>query len=134
MDVLTKVQRSYNMSRIRSNNTKPETLLRYRLRRLGFSYQPKLYGRPDFVNIRTKTVIFVDGCFWHKCPKCYKEPAVRKKFWTEKIIQNKKRDNKVNKNLRKEGWTVIRIWEHDVRKSIKDCLSKISNNIGMILI
>ena len=132
MDVLTKQQRSYNMSRIRSSNTKPEIILRYKLKEFGFCYQPKSFGRPDFANNKTKVAIFLDGCFWHKCPKCYKKPVIRKKFWETKIIQNKKRDRKVNRYLKKEGWNVIRVWEHDVKKSVKDCMEKISKDIGVL--
>lgn len=116
-DVHTKAQRSYNMSKIKSSQTKAETGLKKFFRTLGFVYQPKkIYGNPDFAHRKEKIAIFIDGCFWHKCPKHYKEPKSNKKFWLEKINKNVKRDKEVNKKLRKDGWRVIRVWEHDVKK------------------
>lgn len=127
-DVLTKKQRSYCMSKIRSKETKAELTLKKELRGNGFVYQPRLYGRPDFANRKEKKVIFVDGCFWHKCPKCYKEPKTRKEFWVSKIQRNVERDKEVNKELRKRGWKVIRIWEHDVRKNKENVIRRVLKN------
>jgi len=115
-DVHSKERRSYNMSKIKSTNTKPELKLKKIMKVLGFAYQPKIYGKPDFANKKEKIAVFVDGCFWHKCPKCFKAPKTNKKFWDEKIEKNTGRDKKVTKHLRKDGWRVIRIWEHDLRK------------------
>jgi len=117
-DVHTKKQRSYNMSQIKSSNTKPELKFKKTLRLLGFIYQPKnILGKPDFANRKEKIAIFIDGCFWHKCPKHYKNPKQNEKFWTEKIQKNVERDKKVTKKLKKAGWRVIRIWEHKIRKT-----------------
>jgi len=86
------------------------------MKKLGFTYQPKgIYGKPDFVNKKQKIVVFVDGCFWHKCPKCYKEPKSRKEFWITKINNNVKRDKEVNKRLKRDNWKVIRVWEHEIK-------------------
>jgi DNA mismatch endonuclease (patch repair protein) len=116
-DVHTKKQRSYNMSRVRASETKAELKLTSFFKALGFVYQPKnIYGKPDFVHRKEKIAIFIDGCFWHKCPKHFKAPASNKKFWKDKINKNVKRDKAVIKKLRKDGWRVIRIWEHDVKK------------------
>ena len=114
-DVLTKKQRSYNMSRIRSKNTKPELILKNFLKRKKFEYQNKIYGKPDFINFREKVVIFVDGCFWHKCEKCFKEPSTNKKFWLNKINNNIRRDKEVKRNYSNSGFKVIRIWEHSLK-------------------
>ena len=104
------------MSRIRSARTKPELALKKGLGKIGFAYQPKITGSPDFANKKTKTAIFVDGCFWHKCPKCFREPETRKDFWLFKIERNVQRDKEVNRELRRDVWKVIRIWEHDIKK------------------
>jgi len=130
MDVLTKKQRSYCMSRIRSIGTKAEIMLKKELKKHGFIYQPKLFGKPDFANIKRRVVVFVDGCFWHKCPKCYQEPKTRKNFWLLKIKRNVRRDKEVNKELRKRGWKVIRIWEHDIKKNFEKVVRRIANANG----
>jgi DNA mismatch endonuclease (patch repair protein) len=119
-DVLTKEQRSYNMSRILAKNTKPEIVLRKLLsfnKIRGYRLHYGLSGKPDIVFPKYKIAIFIDGCFWHKCPKCFIEPQTRRKFWMDKISGNVARDKKVNKQLKKEGWKVLRFWEHLLRKT-----------------
>jgi len=110
MDNLTKAQRRYCMSRIRSFGTKAELLSKKRLK--GFVYQPNLYGRPDFVDFRKKIVVFIDGCFWHKCPKHYIEPKSNKKYWLPKLERNTIRDKEIDLAYKNSGWKVVRIWEH----------------------
>jgi len=78
-DTLTKKQRSFCMSKIRSRNTKPE--LKHKAKNKGLEYQPKAFGKPDFIDWKKKTAIFIDGCFWHKCPIHYKQPKSNKKYW-----------------------------------------------------
>ncbi|MBU3896901.1 MAG: very short patch repair endonuclease [Nanoarchaeota archaeon] len=115
-DVHTRAQRSYNMSRIKSSKTKPELSIKKLMKRLGFSYQPKgIYGRPDYASKSYNIALFIDGCFWHKCPKHYRAPKSNRLYWLPKIARNVKRDRKVNCILRKKGWKVIRIWEHDLK-------------------
>ena len=117
-DVLTPKQRSYNMSMIRAKNTKPEITLRKLISASGlrgYKLRYRLIGKPDIVFPRRKTIVFIDGCFWHKCPKCFIEPATNKRFWKKKIESNVKRDKIVNAELRKKGWRVLRIWEHEIR-------------------
>lgn len=70
-----------------------------------------LVGRPDFTFPEAKLTVFVDGCFWHGCPRCYSAPGTSKAFWKAKLAKNKARDSIVNRQLRKAGWKVIRIWE-----------------------
>lgn len=116
-DVLTKSQRSYVMSRIRSRDTMLELLMRKKLRGYRFSYQPKgILGKPDFANKKMKIVIFVDGCFWHGCKIHYKTPKSNVAFWTYKIERNMARDKWVGRKLRSDGWKVIRLWEHDLHR------------------
>lgn len=116
-DVLTKEQRHYNMSRIRSSKTGPELKLKPALEYLNFEYQPNgIYGKPDFANKTNQILLFIDGCYWHKCPFDFVTPKTRTEFWLQKIDGNVKRDTIVNGELEREGWKVVRIWEHDVRK------------------
>ena len=113
-DNLTKEQRSYCMSRIKRSNTAPELKARSRFRY--FRYQPKnTFGRPDYMHKGKKVVVFIDGCFWHKCSKHFKSPKSNKKYWEGKIQKNIDRAKKYNKQLKKEGWKVIRIWEHELK-------------------
>jgi DNA mismatch endonuclease, patch repair protein len=129
-DVLSPKQRSYNMSRIRGKNTAPEIKLRKMLFAAGirgYRIHYKLPGKPDIVFTKKKIAIFIDGCFWHKCPVCFQEPENRKEFWMKKIRSNIERDKKVNEQLKNDGWTIIRIWEHQIRKKPEDSLRKILN-------
>lgn len=103
------------MSRIKGRNTGPELLLKRTLIKRGFTDQPKIYGKPDFIHYRRKTVIFVDGCFWHKCPEHFSLPASNKGFWKDKISRNIRRDKEVNLTYFLAGWRVVRIWEHEKR-------------------
>lgn len=118
-DVLSPEQRTHNMSMIRGKNTGPEIKLRKMLWSegiRGYRIHYKLPGKPDIVFTKKKIAIFIDGCFWHKCPICFQEPETRKEFWMKKIQSNVERDKKVNEQLKNEGWDVIRIWEHEIRK------------------
>lgn len=74
-------------------------------------------GRPDFAFPKSKLAVFVDGCFWHGCPRCYSAPATSKAFWKAKLAKNKARDLAVNRRLRKDGWNFIRIWECKLKNS-----------------
>ena len=84
-----------------------------------------LPGKPDFAFPKHKVAVFVDGCFWHGCPKCYTRPKTNRKFWDRKREENMARDKRVNRQLRREGWRVIRIWQHSLQKSPEACLSRI---------
>jgi len=117
-DVFSKSLRSKIMSRIRSKNTSPELNLRKTLWNKGYRYKIhyKLPGKPDIVFASKKVAVFVDGCFWHKCPKCYIEPKSNKRYWLPKIEKNVKKDKENNKALKNLGWKVVRIWEHEIQK------------------
>lgn len=82
----------------------------------GWRRNQNLIGKPDFTFRRERVVVFVDGCFWHGCPKCYQRPKSNRKFWDEKIAANRKRDRLVNRELRKLGWHVVRLWQHQLGK------------------
>jgi len=124
-DWLPKKTRSKIMSSIRSRNTKPELKLKKALRGLGFSYQPKIAGKPDFANKKRKIAIFVDGCFWHKCPSHYREPTSNKRYWLPKIERNVERDKENKKTLKSKGFKVLTIWEHDFPKKINKLIKKL---------
>ena len=118
-DVLTEEQRKLNMSRIRGKNTSPEIRFRkllYASGVRGYRLHPDLPGKPDIAFPRRKLAVFIDGCFWHKCPIHFKEPETRKEFWMKKIQSNVERDRRVNQELQDKGWRVVRVWEHEIRK------------------
>lgn len=115
-DVHDKQTRSYNMSRIRSKDTKPEMLVRKFLFRKGFRYRlhyAKLPGKPDLVFRKYKTAIFVHGCFWHGHEGCryFVIPQARRQWWVDKINRNKELDAKNTKKLRAMGWRVFTVFE-----------------------
>ena len=128
-DKFSKETRSKIMSKIRNKNTRPEIKIRKLLYCSGhkgyrLNYK-KASGKPDICYVGKKIAIFIDGCFWHGCPKCYKRPKSNKKYWSEKIKINKKRDKKVNLALKKENWTVLRFWECQVNKKTENIFNKI---------
>lgn len=131
VDVLTPAQRRYCMSRIRAKDTKPETKLRKALwcDALRYRVKNKLPGRPDIVFSRCKTVVFVDGCFWHMCPKHFSMPKKNRAFWKAKLKANADRDREIGKQLRKQGWRVMRFWEHEVVRNLDDCLTRIRSAV-----
>lgn len=119
-DVHDKATRSYNMSRIKNKNTKPEILVRKFLFANGFRYRindPKLPGKPDIVFPKYKTVIFVNGCFWHGHENCkyFKLPGTRTEWWKEKIEKNIDNDLKKHLQLINAGYRVIIIWECEIK-------------------
>lgn len=120
------------MSRIRGKDTEPELTLRRGLWAAGvrgYRIRPELPGRPDIAYIRWKVVIFVDGCFWHGCPICYKEPASNRTFWKRKLQDNIARDGRVNRMLRSTGWKTMRFWEHEVRTDVSAVAMQIRREI-----
>ena len=114
--------RSMNMSHIRSTNSKPEEIVRKYLFAEGFRYRKnvkKLPGCPDIVLPKYKTVIFVNGCFWHKhdCPR-FVWPSSNQDYWRPKILRNIERDNQSRKELETLGWKVITVWECELKKNV----------------
>lgn len=120
MDVHSKETRSYNMSRIRSKNTKPEEIVRKHLFSLGFRYRKndKRYpGTPDIVLPKYKTVIFINGCFWHGHSGCkyFVVPKSNTEFWQNKIAANIARDDEKIAQLLRMNWKVITVWECELK-------------------
>lgn len=120
----SKEVRSMNMSHIRSTNSKPEEIVRKYLFAKGFRYRKnvkKLPGCPDIVLPRYKTVIFVNGCFWHKhdCPR-FVWPSSNREYWIPKIEKNAERDKFNSFELQKMGWRVITIWECELKKKNRE--------------
>lgn len=137
MDVLTREQRSRNMSAIRSRgNRTTEVAVRYRLVKAGVRgwtlHSDNLPGRPDFVFAGSRLAVFVDGCYWHGCPKCYRPPESNTSYWSEKYKRNKARDRKISAKLRREGWKVLRIWEHEVKKTPQRAVEKIQTHLAAL--
>lgn len=137
-DVHSKETRSYNMSRIRSKNTKPEMLVRKFLFSNGFRYRlhdKKLPGKPDIVLPKFKTIIFIHGCFWHghKGCKYFVIPKTRTEWWINKISGNKKNDLITQQLLKDLGWNVLEIWECDLKPKDKQVfLIWILNKLALI--
>jgi DNA mismatch endonuclease (patch repair protein) len=127
--------RSENMRAIRSrDNRTTEMRLKAILIRnavSGWKLRPKnIHGHPDFYFPEQEVVIFVDGCFWHGCPKCGHTPRTNARYWSAKIARNKRRDRFVLKTLRSFGYSVVRIWECRLRVDSKYCLSRILNELN----
>jgi len=116
-DWLPKKTRSKIMSAIRSRDTKPELTLKKMIRGHGFAYQSKIKGSPDFIHRKNKIAIFIHGCFWHKCPRCYREPTSNMEYWIPKLEANVKRDRKNRKIMKRKGYKVVEIWEHEIKKN-----------------
>lgn len=122
MDKLTKEQRHRCMSAIKGRNTKPELLVRKFLFSRGFRYRlndPRLPGHPDLVLRKYRSVIFVNGCFWHGHEGCkhFVLPKSNIEYWESKILGNQQRDKEVILKLQQQGWRVIIVWECEIQKS-----------------
>ena len=127
-DVLNREQRSFCMSRIRGKDTKPEVILRKALWASGHRYKIRnnLPGKPDIIFPGKRVAVYVDGCFWHQCPEHYVKPKSNAKFWERKIAGNVARDAKNNRTLNEIGWSVIRIWEHEIKENPLGSVEKIA--------
>ena len=135
MDVHDKKTRSYNMSRIKGKNTKPELLVRKFLFANGYRYRlnvKTLPGKPDIVLPKYKTVIFINGCFWHGHKGCryFVIPKTRTEWWINKISETQKRDSEAEEQLVDLGWKVITVWECELKKT--NLSSKLSSLISEI--
>ena len=119
MDTVSSEIRSMVMAKVRPNRNKStEWRLRASLIRAGvrgWHLNPAdVYGKPDFVFRHERVVVFVDGCFWHGCGACQRVPSSNTVYWGHKIARNRKRDRTVTSQLRRDGWRVLRIWEHEL--------------------
>jgi len=111
------------MSRIRGVGNRTTELAMMKLfRRYGFTgwrRRHPLFGKPDFVFRQQKVAVFVDGCFWHGCPRHCRRPKSNRKYWRRKILRNQSRDRIVTRTLRRAGWRVLRIWEHELKNKTR---------------
>lgn len=135
MDVHNKAVRSYNMSRIRSTDTKPEIAVRQFLFSKGFRFRKndrRYPGHPDIVLPKYRTIIFINGCFWHAHEECsdFSFPKSNTDFWKKKLLQNRKRDAEIYRELTNLGWKVIVIWQCELKKSLfQERMNKLTEQI-----
>ncbi len=119
-DIFTKSKRSEIMSRVlgRGNKATEGALIKFfrKFHITGWRRHLKLFGNPDFGFRERRLAVFVDGCFWHNCPKHGTQPATNRLFWRKKLERTIARDRQVNKTLRKNGWRVLRVWQHELTK------------------
>lgn len=135
-DVFSKRKRSEVMSRIRGRGNRSTELRMAAILRAnrisGWKLHPSdVLGRPDIYFPMLRTAVFLDGCFWHACSKCFSKPAQNSSFWMKKILGNVQRDRKVTRALRRKGIRVIRIWEHDLEHrthALESAIRKLRSN------
>lgn len=132
-DNLTKEQRHKNMTNIRSTNTRIEKDVTKALWNLGYRFRKNvntLPGKPDIAIQKYKIVIFLDSCFWHKCPEHFKKPKSNLEYWEPKIKRNIERDAEINQYYKDNNWHILRIWEHEIKKTnFQNTIEKIKNFI-----
>jgi len=132
-DCFSKAKRSWVMSRIQGKGNEGTEGRLARLMRAegirGWRRHLPIPGRPDFSFRRQKVAVFVDGCFWHGCPRCFRLPKQNRAFWKAKIEGNRKRDRSVNGRLRRLGWKVLRIWECQLKDSER-VVGRVAEAIG----
>lgn len=122
MDNVTTEKRSAIMSKVKAKDTGLEKKVRSLLWENGVRYNvhPKgNFGNPDLLIRKSRTVIFIDSCFWHGCPLHFRTPKTNEDYWREKISKNMARDQLVNEHYEMEDWRVVRIWEHDLKNQEK---------------
>jgi DNA mismatch endonuclease (patch repair protein) len=126
-DRVSREKRSYIMSRIRGKWTEPELKVHNMLKGLKIKHKmhPKIEGGPDIILKDRKVAIFIHGCFWHKCPKCYSPPKSNREYWLPKIRDNVKRDKNCKKKLKQAGYKVVVIWEHEIREDFLKVKNKV---------
>jgi DNA mismatch endonuclease (patch repair protein) len=129
MDRHTREQRSRNMSRVRKFGNESTEMRLVRLLREGRikGWRRHLYlpGRPDFTFRKQRVVVFIDGCYWHRCPTCNWTPTSNTDYWLPKLERNVAKDREADRQLAERGWTVVRIWEHELRHNPKAVISRI---------
>lgn len=136
-DVHSPEKRSYNMSRIHAKGTKPEETVRKYLFSKGFRYRkndPRLPGKPDIVLPKYKTVVFVNGCFWNRHEGCkyFVWPKNNAEFWRKKIMSNVERDNRNYSELKEKGWSVVVIWECELKDRRSETLSSVAKSLELL--
>src|SRR3989442_427801 len=132
-DVMSSEKRRGVMSRIRGRDTGPELTLRARLRGLGLSlsiYPRGVPGTPDIAIKKDRIAVFVDGCFWHGCPRHYQAPVTRGEFWQQKLAQTRKRREEVRRSLHEAGWSMLELWECEIEADPAECASRIAHTVA----
>lgn len=133
MDQFNKAERSAIMRQVKSSKNKStEEKLVSALRAgkvSGWRRNYDILGKPDLAFPKKHLAVFVDGCFWHGCPNCYRRPATNRDYWDAKVTRNRQRDRDVSRMLRKSGWTVLRIWECDL-KSLDRVVNRVKRKLS----
>jgi DNA mismatch endonuclease (patch repair protein) len=133
-DTHTREQRSRNMARIRkfgNKSTEGRLVELFRLHGInGWRRHLKLPGRPDFTFRRQRVVVFTDGCFFHKCPACGWTPASNTDYWLPKLARNVEKDRQADEQLRAGGWTVVRLWEHEIKRQPDEVIARVRQALG----
>ena len=134
MDAFSPEKRSEIMRRVRSDETRPEQILRKALFSRGWRYRKnvkKLHGKPDLVFAKAKVVVFVHGCFWHQHEGCKAadRPKSRQDYWQKKLERNIARDLEIQERLKKEGWHVIVIWECELRRDVGAMVERVEEEL-----
>ena len=134
-DIFTKAKRSAVMAAIRGSGNAATELRMMALFRAhgitGWRRRQRVFGKPDFVFRRERVAVFVDGCFWHGCPRHATQPRTRATYWAAKLSRNKERDREVTRALRRAGWRVVRVWECALaRKHWPRVAGRIARSLG----
>lgn len=133
MDTVSREVRSRTMRAIKGEDTSLEMIFRRALWSAGIRgwrlHNRSLPGKPDLVFSSTRIVVFIDSCFWHGCPAHLRMPKSNLDYWEAKIARNKTRDIATTKVLRKDGWQVLRFWEHELRGDLDRCISKVKHSL-----
>lgn len=132
-DWLTQEQRSRNMAAIRSTGTKPEERLGFLLKSMFPRHKivghPTAMGKPDYLIPSLRLMVFADGCYWHGCPKHGRVPEDNRDYWAPKLERNRKRDRRVTRELRGQGYVVVRVWDHDLKGDMNAASGKIKRGL-----
>jgi len=126
MDTHTPNQRKYNMSQIKSSNTQIELKFRkfiWKKGLRGYRIKSKVTGKPDLYFNKRRIAVFIDGCFWHKCPVDFIRPKSKNDYWDTKLENNIKRDKKIDLELKTKKIKVVRFWEHEIENDLEKCYS-----------
>jgi DNA mismatch endonuclease, patch repair protein len=132
-DTHTKEQRIKNMKAIKSQSNL-ENKVSKALWNKGFRFRKnsKLYGKPDIAIQKFKIVIFIDSCFWHVCPEHSNIPKSNQDYWVKKLNRNQERDREVSRYYKEQGWNIMRIWEHELKRDFDGTIEKISSFINKV--
>jgi DNA mismatch endonuclease, patch repair protein len=128
-EVRSATMRAVKSRGVRSTERKLRAALISRGLRGWRMYADDLPGKPDFVFVERKVAVFVDGCFWHGCKRCYRRPHSNQRYWDAKVVQNMSRDRRNRARLRRAGWQVMRIWEHEVAADLARVCARLKTQL-----